>query len=53
MRSRAHCLGVPLLPAHPAHFPRAVLGEGGQSAWTDDAAKLYAAGGGVRVPERG
>lgn len=47
--SRGAFVGVPLLLAHPERFPRAVLGEGGQSAWTEDAAKRYAAGGGKRV----
>jgi pimeloyl-ACP methyl ester carboxylesterase len=47
--SRGAFVGVPLLLSRPERFPRAVLGEGGQSAWTDDAAKRYAAGGGKRV----
>jgi hypothetical protein len=47
--SRGAFVGVPILVAHPARFPRAALGEGGQSAWTDDAAKRYAEGGGKRV----
>jgi pimeloyl-ACP methyl ester carboxylesterase len=47
--SRGAFVGVPILVAHPELFPRAVLGEGGQSAWTADAAKRYAEGGGKRV----
>jgi predicted esterase len=47
--SRGAIVGVPILVTHPDLFPRAVLGEGGQSAWTEDAAKRYAAGGGKRV----
>lgn len=47
--SRGAFMGVPLLVAHPARFPRAVLGEGGQGGWTEDAAKRYAEGGGKRL----
>jgi pimeloyl-ACP methyl ester carboxylesterase len=47
--SRGAFVGVPIIVAHPSRFPRAVLGEGGQSAWTAGTAKRYAEGGGKRV----
>lgn len=47
--SRGAFVGVPIIVAHPERYPRAVLGEGGQSAWTEDAARRYAEGGGKRV----
>ena len=42
-------LGVAVVSAHPARFPIAVLGEGGQAEWTRDRAAAFARGGGRRV----
>jgi hypothetical protein len=47
--SRGAILGVPILVAHPERYPRAILGEGGQDAWTQDAVRRYTAAGPRRV----
>jgi hypothetical protein len=47
--SRGAILGVPILVAHPERYPRAILGEGGQDAWTQEAVRRYAADGPRRV----
>ncbi|MDI1484187.1 hypothetical protein [Polyangium sp. y55x31] len=47
--SRGAFLGVPIVADDPARFPVVVLGEGGQSSWTDDRASRFARGGGKRV----
>ncbi|MDC3960420.1 hypothetical protein [Polyangium jinanense] len=47
--SRGAFLGVPIVADDPARFPVVVLGEGGQSSWTDDRAVRFARGGGKRV----
>jgi predicted esterase len=47
--SRGAFLGATLIAKSPAKFARAVLIEGGQSAWTDAAAAAFAKGGGKRV----
>jgi predicted esterase len=47
--SRGAFLGATLIAKTPAKYPRAILIEGGQSAWTDASAVAYAKGGGKRV----
>ncbi|MRG98521.1 hypothetical protein [Polyangium spumosum] len=47
--SRGAFFGVPILADEPSRFPVAVLGEGGQSSWTDERAARFARGGGKRV----
>lgn len=47
--SRGSFLGATLIAKTPAKYPRAILIEGGQSAWTDSTAAAYAKGGGKRV----
>ncbi|MDI1447006.1 hypothetical protein [Polyangium sp. 6x1] len=47
--SRGAFLGVPILADDPARFPVAILGEGGQTSWTEDRASRFARGGGKRV----
>ncbi len=47
--SRGAFLGASLIAKTPAKYPRAILIEGGQSAWTDASAAAYAKGGGKRV----
>lgn len=47
--SRGAFLGASIVALHPDKFGRAVLIEGGQSAWTDANAKVFAARGGKRV----
>jgi hypothetical protein len=47
--SRGAFLGVPIVADDPARFPIVVLGEGGQSPWTDERASRFARGGGKRV----
>jgi pimeloyl-ACP methyl ester carboxylesterase len=42
-------LGVSIVARDPARFPRAVLIEGGEGGWTQQAARQYALGGGKRV----
>ncbi len=47
--SRGAFLGASLIAKTPAKYPRAIMIEGGQSAWTDANAAAYARGGGKRV----
>lgn len=47
--SRGAFLGATLIAKNPAKYPRAIMIEGGQSAWTDASAAVYAKGGGKRV----
>jgi predicted esterase len=47
--SRGAFLGASLVAKTPAKYPRAILIEGGQSAWSDATATAYARGGGKRV----
>ena len=47
--SRGAFLGASLIAKTPSKYPRAILIEGGQSAWTDASAAVYANGGGKRV----
>jgi predicted esterase len=47
--SRGAFLGATLIAKNPAKYPRAIMIEGGQSAWTDASAAQYAKGGGKRV----
>jgi predicted esterase len=47
--SRGAFLGASLVAKHPATFSRAVLIEGGQSAWNDETAATFAENGGKRV----
>ncbi len=47
--SRGAFLGASLIAKNPSRYPRAIIIEGGQSAWTDASAALYAKGGGKRV----
>jgi len=47
--SRGAFLGATLIAKTPSKYPRAILIEGGQSAWTDASAAAYAKGGGKRV----
>ncbi len=47
--SRGAFLGATLIAKTPSKYPRAILIEGGQSAWTDPSAAGYAKGGGKRV----
>lgn len=47
--SRGAFLGASLIAKSPAKFPRAILIEGGQSAWTDATAAGFTKNGGKRV----
>jgi predicted esterase len=47
--SRGAFLGATLIAKTPSKYPRAILIEGGQSAWTAASAAAYAKGGGARV----
>lgn len=47
--SRGAFLGASLVARHPDRFKRAILIEGGQSAWTAETAGAFARGGGERV----
>jgi len=47
--SRGAFLGASFVAKHPDRFPRAILIEGGQSAWNDATAAAFANGGGKRV----
>ena len=47
--SRGAFLGATLIAKNPSKYPRAIMIEGGQSAWTDATTALYAKGGGKRV----
>jgi hypothetical protein len=47
--SRGAFYGVPIVADAPVRFPVVVLGEGGQSSWTDARASQFARGGGKRV----
>jgi hypothetical protein len=47
--SRGAFLGASLVAKTPSKYPRAILIEGGQSAWTDASATAYAKGGAKRV----
>ena len=47
--SRGAFLGATLIAKNPSKYPRAIMIEGGQSAWTDASAAAYAKGGGKRV----
>lgn len=47
--SRGAFLGATLISKSPSKYPRAVMIEGGQSAWTDASAAAFAKGGGKRV----
>jgi predicted esterase len=47
--SRGAFLGASLIAKNPSKYPRAIMIEGGQSAWTDANAALYVKGGGKRV----
>lgn len=47
--SRGAFLGASLVAKHPARYSRAVLIEGGQSAWNDETASAFAKNGGKRV----
>ncbi|MBS2011307.1 MAG: hypothetical protein JST00_00230 [Deltaproteobacteria bacterium] len=47
--SRGAFLGASLVAKNPSTFPRAILIEGGQSAWTDATAAAFVKGGGKRV----
>lgn len=47
--SRGAFLGATLIAKTPFKYPRAILIEGGQSAWTVASAAAYAKGGGKRV----
>jgi hypothetical protein len=41
--------GVAIVTRDPAHYPRAVLTEGGEDGWSDASARAYAKAGGQRV----
>jgi predicted esterase len=47
--SRGAYLSVAILSTEPAKYPRAVLIEGGQDAWTQDLINAFGAAGGKRV----
>ncbi len=47
--SRGAFLGAVVTAKNPVTFPRAVLIEGGQSAWTDETAGAFAKSGGKRI----
>ena len=47
--SRGAFLGASLVAKHPDRFKRAILIEGGQSAWSAESASAFAKGGGQRV----
>jgi len=47
--SRGAFLGASLIAKSPSKYPRAIMIEGGQSAWTDASAAAFARGGGKRV----
>jgi predicted esterase len=47
--SRGAFLGATIVASAPSKYARAILIEGGQSAWTDPSAVAYAKGGGKRV----
>lgn len=47
--SRGAFLGASIVARHPDKFGRAILIEGGQSAWTPESAATFAKGGGKRV----
>jgi dienelactone hydrolase len=47
--SRGAFLSVPLISTEPARFPRAIVVEGGQDAWTPDRIAFFGAEGGQRV----
>jgi predicted esterase len=47
--SRGAYLSVPIISTEPARFPRAILIEGGQDAWTDDRIRAFGAAGGKRI----
>jgi hypothetical protein len=47
--SRGAFLGASIIAKSPSKYPRAILIEGGQSAWSDASASGYAKGGGKRV----
>jgi len=47
--SRGAFLSVPIISTEPARFPRAILIEGGQDAWTDDRIRAFGAAGGKRI----
>ena len=47
--SRGAFLGASIIAKHPDKFGRAILIEGGQSAWTQDGAPQFAQRGGKRV----
>jgi predicted esterase len=47
--SRGAYLSVPIISTEPARYPRAILIEGGQDAWTADRIKAFAAEGGARI----
>ncbi len=47
--SRGAYLSVPIISTEPARYPRAILIEGGQDAWTLDRINMFGAEGGRRV----
>lgn len=47
--SRGAFLGASVVAASPSKYPRAVLVEGGQTAWTEETAAAFAKSGGKRV----
>ena len=47
--SRGAFLSVAILATEPARYPRAILIEGGQDAWTPDRIKMFGAEGGKRI----
>jgi predicted esterase len=47
--SRGAFLSVPIISTEPSRFPRAILIEGGQDAWTDDRVRAFGAAGGERI----
>jgi predicted esterase len=47
--SRGAFLSVPIISTEPARFPRAILIEGGQDAWTSDRIRAFGAAGGQRI----
>lgn len=47
--SRGAFLGASIIAKSPSKFPRAILIEGGQSAWTDQTAAAFTKNGGKRV----
>jgi len=47
--SQGAIFGAPLVITKPALFPRVILVEGGHDAWTNDSARRFARGGGLRV----